>query len=392
MSDVADIFREYGDSYRGRHKLPLRILKTMTAIENCRTSRLGGHVDECDECGHISISYNSCRNRHCPKCLASAKERWLEDRMQDLLPVGYFHIVLTIPQELNPLVLRNQEEMYNILFKAGSETLLELGRDIKHLGAEIGFIAILHTWGQNLMDHPHLHCVVPGGGLSLDGERWVPTKRKDFFIHVKPLSALFMGKFLHYTQRAYREGKLKFPGEIIHLRDEIEFTRFTRNLYKKEWVVYCKPPFGGPEQVLEYIGRYTHRVAISNSRIRKIENGVVTFRWKDYKDGNRVKEMSITAEEFIRRFLMHVLPDGFVKIRHYGILSSRNKKTKLKRCRELLGCLEPLTYHKAKDTDLLCDLVETAENLCPCCGEGRMRTRRMLLPDKLSPPGGMEAA
>ena len=334
----------------------------------------------------MSISYNSCRNRHCPKCQATAREKWLEDRMKDLLPVGYFHVVLTIPQELNPLVLRNQAEMYNILFRAGSEALLELGRDIKHLGAEIGFIAILHTWGQNLMDHPHIHCVVPGGGLSLDGERWIATKKKDFFIHVNPLSSLFKGKFIHYTKKAYLDGKLKFPGAVEYLMDERVFQSFIDSFYRKNWVVYCKPPFGGPEQVMEYVGRYTHRVAISNRRILNIEQSNVTFNWRDYRDKNRLKEMTVTAEEFIRRFLMHVLPDGFVKIRHYGILSSRNKKTKLKKCKELLRCVEPIEKCKSKDNDLLLEVIEIVKNLCPCCGKGYMKTKQMLLSDKLSPP------
>lgn len=390
MIEVADIFRQYGSSYRQKHKLPAHILRTMDAIEKCRTMHLGGHVDQCDSCGHTSISYNSCRNRHCPKCQASSREKWLEDRMDDLLPVGYFHVVLTIPQELNGLVLRNQKELYSILFKSGSETLIELGKDTKHLGAEIGFIAILHTWGQNLMEHPHLHCVVPGGGLSLDGKRWIHTK-KDFFIHVDVISSLFRGKFIHYLKKSYKKDKLKFPGIIRELGNEKDFRQFTDSLYNKKWVVYCKPPFGGPEQVLKYIGRYTHRVAISNRRIIKVEDGNVTFSWRDYKDGDKVKEMTIRTEEFIRRFLLHILPDNFVKIRYYGILSSRNKNTKLKKCKDLLGCEEIMEDYKIRNRDLLANLVDTSEITCPCCGKGIMRTRQLLLPDKLFPPCNIAA-
>lgn len=385
MSEIADVFRKYGDAYCKKHRLPYHFYKVMHAIENCRTSKLGGHVDECTKCGHIKISYNSCRNRHCPKCQASAREEWVEDRIKDLLPVGYFHVVLTIPQELNPLILRNQKVMYDILFKAGSETLLILGKDMKHLGAEIGFTTILHTWGQNLMDHPHLHCIVPGGGLSLDGERWIPTKKEDFFVHVNPISSLFRDKFIVYLKKAYRNGELKFHGDIKEFENESIFYEFTQRIYRKKWVVYCKPPFGGPEEVLEYIGRYSHRVAISNSRILKVENRTVTFSWRDYKDGNKVKEMTVTAEEFIRRFLMHILPDGFVKIRHFGILSSKNKQTKLKKCKELLGNYKS-SRSKMKENDLLKELVEKPETECPCCGNGVMRTRRIIPPDKLSPP------
>jgi hypothetical protein len=306
--------------------------------------------------------------------------------MDELLPVGYFHIVLTIPQELNPLVLRNREKMYNILFKAGSETLLELGRDVKRLGANIGFIAILHTWGQNLMDHPHLHCVVTGGGLSFDGERWIHTKKKDFFVHVKVISSLFKGKFMYYLEKAYNQVELKFPGTISELGDKILFIKFKNSLYEKDWITYCKPPFGGPEQVLEYVGRYTHRVAISNRRIIKVEEGKVTFSYKDYKAGSKIKEMTVTAEEFIRRFLLHILPEGFVKIRYYGILSSRNKKGKLEKCKRILEQEGYFCESKSICKDLLLDLVEKAESQCPCCGKGIMRIRQTILPGKLSPP------
>ena len=339
MFEVADIFRRYGAEYRQFHRLPLKKLKAMNAIESCRTAELGGHVDECDSCGHLKISYNSCRNRHCPKCQGLPMAKWLLKRNQELLPVEYFHVVFTIPSELNALTLRNQVVLYNILFKAASETLLELGKDQKYLGGQLGFISILHTWGQNLLDHPHLHCVVPGGGLSVDGKRWISTQ-KGFFIPVKVLSRLFRGKFLAYLKKAYHDDKLSFPGEIHLLQFPQAFQKFLDNLYTQEWVVYCKPPFGSPKQVLNYLGRYTHRVAISNHRIVSMENGMVTFRWRDYRDGNKNKLMTVEASEFIRRFLLHILSNNFVKIRYYGFLSNSNRKTKLKRCQELLNVNE----------------------------------------------------
>lgn len=298
MIEVQDIFNQYGEAYRKNHHLPYHLLKTMSAIETCRTSKLGGHVDKCDSCGHLRISYNSCRNRHCPKCQTLAKERWLHNRKKDLLPVGYFHVVFTIPEELNFITLLNQKEMYSILFKAASETLLELGKDTKYLGAEIGFISILHTWGQNLMNHPHLHCIVPGGGLSLDGKRWINSK-KDFFIPVKVLSRKFRGKFLYYFKKSYYTKELKFTGDVKQLKEKAHFKSFIDKQYKKEWIVYCKAPFKNAVYVLEYLGRYTHRVAISNNRIVKMENGNVTFKYRDYKDNNKKKLMTITAEEFI---------------------------------------------------------------------------------------------
>lgn len=390
MSEVADIFSEYGEKYRKNHRLPLHHLKAMDAIEKCRTSRLGGHVDECDKCGNIRISYNSCRNRHCPKCQSSARERWLGDRMEELLPVGYFHVVFTIPEKLNPLVLRNTKEMYNVLFKAAAETLLELGRDRRHLGAEVGFITVLHTWGQNMMEHPHLHCIVPGGGLSFDGERWIQPRKKDFFIPVDVLSSLFKGKFLSYLTKAYEEKKLQFPGGIALWENRSEFMKYKSSLYEKKWITYCKPPFGGPEQVLEYVGRYTHRVAISNRRIVRIEHGRVTFKYKDYKDDSKPKEMTVTAEEFIRRFLLHILPDGFVKIRYYGILSGRNKKRMLGKCKEILCPEGTDPESKRRFTDHGTELEVKEAFRCPCCKCGIMRTRQILFPDKLYPPDEMD--
>jgi len=388
MIEIQDIFNQFGDEYRRNHKLPLHILKAMIAIEACRTAELGGHVDECDECGHVRISYNSCRNRHCPKCQTLAKERWLEKRKEDLLPVGYFHVVFTIPQELNYITLTNQKEMYSILFNSVSETLLELSRDEKYLGAEIGFMSILHTWGQNLMDHPHMHCIIPSGGLTFDGNRWVNSK-KDFFIPVKVLSRKFRGKFLFYLKKAYYSNALKCNPGIEELTEEHIFQSFIDKLYKKEWIVYCKPPFGSAEYVLEYLGRYTHRVAISNHRIVNLENGYVTFKWRDYKDHNKEKFMTLTVEEFIRRFFMHVLPRKFVKIRHYGILSNRNRSTKLQKCKELTGATQSKKQNsevKLNASELLLKLTGIDINICSCCGKGKMMTKEMLNRKNNSPP------
>ena len=370
MAEVAEIFNRYGKEYRSKHKLTSHMLKVMKAIEDCRTARLGGHVDECDECGHIRISYNSCRNRHCPKCQSLTKERWLIDRKNDLLPVEYFHIVFTMPDTLNPLTLRNQRELYSILFKSVAETLLELGKDPKYLGGNIGFIGILHTWGQNLMDHPHLHCIVPGGGLSLDSGHWIFSK-KGFFIPVKVLSRLFRGKFLAYLKDSYVDGKLKLCGSIKELGEKENFGVFLDSLYKREWIVYSKPSFKKPEHVLEYLGRYTHRVAITNNRILDIENGKVTFKYKDYKEDNKNKKVTLEAEEFIRRFMLHVLPPKFVKIRHYGILSNRSRKTKLKHCQELMGVSIECVKEKKGWQELLHDLTGKDPMVCPCCKIGR---------------------
>lgn len=380
MVEVADIFREFGDEYRKSRKLPLRMLKVMTAIERCRTAELGGHIDECDSCGHLKISYNSCRNRHCPKCEGLAREKWLFDRKQELLPVEYFHIVFTIPAELNPLALRNQKEIYNILFRAASKTLLELGEDPKYLGAEIGFISILHTWGQNLMDHPHLHCLVPGGGLKLESKKWVNSK-KGFLIPIKVISRLFRGKFLNELKKTHNGNKLKLEGTIASLSTKKEFQKLIDNLYQKEWVVYCKPSFRNPEHILEYLGRYTHRVAIANHRILSLVDGYVTFIYKDYKDKNRKKTMKITAQEFIRRFMLHVLPEKFVKIRYYGLLSSRSK-SKLKRCLTLLGPPRQESTIASQDTweEFLLNNHSIDSLVCSKCKQGKMQRKENLQP------------
>lgn len=388
---MADIFRFYGSSYREANSLPLYKLKAMSAIESCRTSVLGGHIDECDLCGHQRNSYNSCRNRHCPKCQSLAKEKWLTARMAYLLPIPYFHVVFTIPKSLNRLTLVNQKVVYGILFRSAKETLLELGKDPKHLGGDIGFIAVLHTWGQTLIDHPHLHCIVTGGGLSEDGKKWLSPKKaikKDFFIHVNIISDLFKKKFLAYFKEAYLLDTLKFVGEITSLGTKCEFTKLIKELYKKKWNTYCKEPFGGPEHVLKYLGGYTHRVAISNNRIIKLENDKVTFRWRDYNDNNKNKTMSLDAFEFIRRFLLHILPSGFVKIRYYGILSSRNRKTKLKKCKDILGVTvnkEITTSQPESWEDLLFKLNGIDPRICPRCKKGHMVLKEVIQPLKRAP-------
>jgi len=386
--EVADIFRQYGPDYRKTHHIPINQLRAMRAIEICRTAELGGHVDECDTCGSLRISYNSCRNRHCPKCQFLRKEKWLEARKQDLLPVQYFHVVFTIPQELNPIALRNQKVIYNTMFKSVSETLMELGKDPRHLGAQIGFINILHTWGQNMMDHPHIHCIVTGGGLSLNGNRWLSC-RKGFFIPVRVLSRLFRGKFLSYLKKGYDSRELGFHGNICQLQESEAFREFLKDLYSQEWVVYCKPPFKGPEMVLQYLGRYTHRVAIGNHRIISMKNDKVSFLWRDYSDGNRNKIMTLDTFEFIRRFLLHVLPDRFVKIRYYGLLGNRNRRAILTQCRKLPGVIGVKTTNK--------DMSETWQEFllrvcgidlmkCPFCGKGRMLRREILLPQRCNGP------
>jgi hypothetical protein len=313
-TEVADIFSQYGHDYRVSHNMPFKQLRAMGAIEACRTSRLGGHKDKCDNdgCGHIEISYNSCRNRHCPKCQFLKKEQWIEARSEDLLPIQYYHVVFTIPSELNTVALRNPKIMYDLLFRSASETLVDLGNT--RLGARIGFMGILHTWGQNLMDHPHIHCVVTGGGLSSDEQHWVACRKKYLF-PVKVMSKLFSRKFLDYFEDSYKSGKLELTGSISHLMKPHVFELLMGKLYRKKWVVYCKPPFNGIDGVFQYLSRYTHRIAISNNRILKVEDGHVTFQWRDYADNDRVKVMTLDADEFIKRFLMHVLPDRYVKIR-----------------------------------------------------------------------------
>ena len=364
MPEIQDILLQYGSEYQKKHFLNRVQLKAFSALSKCRTSALGGHTTVCEDCGHMQISYNSCRNRHCPKCQTLSKEKWIENQKYQLLNIGYFHVVMTVPNTLHGIFLQNQEKCYSILFKAVSETLKELAMDKKHLGAQIGFTSILHTWGQNLMFHPHLHCIVPGGGLNSLG-KWV-NSRKKFFIPVKVLSRKFRGKFLHYLKQAFYDGALEFYGQLKYLENPQEFENFLTPDYKKEWIVYCKPPFKTAATVVEYLGRYTHRVAISNNRILKLDDGQVSFKWKDYKDHNKWKVMTISAEEFIRRFLVHILPSGFMKIRHYGLLGNRNKTEKLKVCKVLTNT--PIREKvKVSAISLIEKILGKKAFLCPCC-------------------------
>jgi hypothetical protein len=354
----------------------------MRAIEVCRTSVLGGHVDQCDACSYQRVSYNSCRNRHCPKCQSLAKARWLEARLADLLPVEYFHVVFTLPEQLASLALQNKRVVYNILFATAAATLRTKAADPKHLGAEVGFLAVLHTWGQTLRHHPHLHCVVPGGGLSPDGRRWV-SYRQGFFLPVNVLARLFRRLFLQALARAHEHHKLTFHGTSAYLAEPLAFQRLLATLRAREWWVYAKRPFAGPEQVLAYLGRYTHRVAISNHRLLKFENGKVTFSWKDYTRGNQQRPMTLAADEFIRRFLLHVLPRGFQRIRQFGFLANRRRHN-LALCRTLLGTPASPTITNQplpRDYQSLYEIV-TGQSLkqCPACRTGTMKLTERLAP------------
>lgn len=378
--ELAGLFRRHGHAYRQAHPLPLHQLRLMRAIETCRTAALGGHVDQCGQCRHTRISYNSCRNRHCPKCQSLARARWLESRKAELLPVEYFHVVFTIPEQLAAIALHNKRTVYGILFRAVSETLLTIARDPKHLGADIGFFSILHTWGQNLLHHPHLHCVVPGGGLTPDRSRFIATK-PGFFLPVRVLSRLFRRLFLEGLRKAFLLGQLDFFGDLERLRDPAAFHRYLAPLGRSEWVVYAKPPFGGPAQVLEYLGRYTHRVAISNQRLLALSDTHVTFQWKDYRQPHAPKRMTLHAEEFIRRFLLHALPPAFQRIRHYGLLANCRRKQSLVRCRQLLAAPATALLPQPRDyRDLYQSLTAHSLNRCPRCATGVMIRIETLAP------------
>jgi hypothetical protein len=335
--EVADIIRAQGERFieRSRSWLTWTQRKVLHAIARCRTAALGGHRDRCVRCGHRAISYNSCRNRHCPKCQTGARNRWLAERSKELLPVRYIHVVFTLPHQLAPLAYQNKRILYRLLFHASAATLLEVAADPQHLSAEMGFLSVLHTWGQNLQHHPHVHCVIPAGGLSTDHTRWIQP-RYPFFLSVKVLSRVFRGKFVAGLQRAFTQGKLGFYGDHKALRDPELFRALVRSLFRQDWFVYAKPPFGGPKYVLHYLARYTHRVAISNHRLVTFQDGKVTFCWKDYAQGNKKRKMTLTADEFLRRFLLHVLPKGFVRIRFFGFLANRRRATLLPICRQLL--------------------------------------------------------
>ena len=362
---IQEILNKGWESYKNNNKVVGYKQKVVTAISNCKTGVMGAHKYICDECGYEQIAYNSCRNRHCPNCQTGKKLQWIEARKEEVLNIKYYHLVFTIPDELNVLVLQNQNKIYNILFKASSETLQELAEDKKYLGGEIGFFSILHTWGQNMMYHPHVHIVATGGGLTSYG-KWV-EKENDFFIPVKVMSRVFRGKFMSYL----KSEKLEYYGENKYLENPANYNDLIQNLYKKEWIVYCKEPFKNANCVIQYLGRYTHRVAISNERIIAVTEDDVTFKWRDYKDKNKMKEMTVKIEEFIRRFLLHILPPNFMKIRYYGILGNRNKKKKLLKCK-LLTKTKIYKNKKFPALELLKQTLGKDFNLCPHCKKGHM--------------------
>jgi len=344
----------------------------MRAIEHCRTAALGGHVERCGDCGHQRIAYNSCRNRNCPKCQGLARAQWLADRQAELLDVPYFHVVFTVPEAVAAIAFQNQTAVYDILFRAAAETLRTIAADPQHLGAEIGFLAVLHTWGQNLLHHPHLHCLVPGGGIAPDGQSWIAC-RAGFFLPVRVLSRMFRGLFLHYLEKAFAAGQLRFFSEHRHLHEPAAFRRFLAPVRDTEWVVYAKRPFAGPAQVLDYVGRYTHRVAISNNRLVSMDGDKVRFRWKDYRDGSQHKTMSLQGGEFIRRFLIHVLPDGFHRIRYFGFLGNCHRAQKLALCRRLLRMATATPADPAADYRCRYEaLTGTSLRQCPICRTGTM--------------------
>jgi hypothetical protein len=361
--EVADLIRSAGAAFieRNRQWLRWKHVKVLLAIARCRTAALGGHVDQCTRCGHrATISYNSCRNRHCPKCQTAARDRWIAARQKELLPTRYVHVVFTLPASLARLALQNKKLIYGLLLRASAETLLEVARDPRHLGAEIGFFSVLHTWNQKLSLHPHVHCVIPAGGLSLDHTHWVRSQ-KGFFLPLRVLSRVFRGKFVAGLQQAFQGGQLQFHGQLAPLAQPKTFAARLRPLFRKDWVVYAKPPFGGPEYVLQYLGRYTHRVAISNHRLVWFAEGKVTFRWRDSAHNNEQKLMTVSLDEFLRRFLLHLLPKGFVRIRNFGFLANRRRATLLPRCFQLLGA--PPDAKADQDVSSSNDLWR-----CPKCG------------------------
>ncbi len=383
---LGDIFRLHGPAYLAQcgDALSNQQKRALRDIALCRTAALGGHVNQCDECGQRTIAYCSCRNRHCPTCRSGDSAAWLERREAELLPVEYFHVVFTLPQALSPLALQNQRLVYGSLFKAASETLLQIGADAKHLGAQIGFLAVLHTWGQNLHHHPHLHCVVPGGGLAAGDARWINCRRQ-FLFPVKVLSRLFRAKFVGLLKHAFQQTQLRFHGKLRYLATTRNFSRWLNQLAQSEWVVYAKPPFGGPQQVLKYLARYTHRVAIANRRLVVLQNGLVTFRWKNYAQGNQPALMTLPATEFIRRFLLHILPRGLVRVRHFGFLANRCRRAKITLCQKLLE-RAPITPHGSNN---VCVVQRETRSLdrCPQCKVGRLRRIEIITPRAPVPSG-----
>jgi len=371
--EVADVFRAHGAAWRGANsgRVSLDQLKVMSAIETCRTASLGGHVERCEDCAHERIAYNSCRNRHCPKCQAAAARQWLEDREAELLPVPYYHVVFTLPAAIGAVAFQNKAAVYDLLFRTAAETLTTIAADPKHLGARIGLTAVLHTWGSALTHHPHVHVIVPGGGLSPDGSRWIACK-PGFFLPVRVLSRLFRRLFLEGLAALHTAGRLVFFGNLAPLTDKGAFGAALAPLRRAEWVVYAKRPFAGPKAVLAYLARYTHRVAISNSRLLALDEKGVTFKWKDYrsKGRDRLKTMTLAAHEFIRRFLLHVLPSGFHRIRHYGLLAGAGRVANIERARQLLAASENAPQPSRAEADSQADDVSFARR-CQCCG-GRM--------------------
>jgi hypothetical protein len=363
--EVADIIRHAGSSFveRNQSHLAWPHLKVLQAIKNCRTAALGGHLDQCSRCSHRAIFFHSCRNRHCPKCQTYARDRWLAARSQELLPVEYFHVVFTLPHALSALILQNKRLLYDLLFRASAETLLEVAADPKHLGAQIGFLSVLHTWGQTLQHHPHIHCVIPAGGLAPDHSHWVSPQRRGFFLPVRILSRVFRGKFCDGLKRLFRLHELQFHGALRNLGGAKLFRSFLRSLFRQDWIVYAKRPFAGPEHVLHYLARYTHRVAISDHRLLSFVDGNVTFRWKDYAHRNKQRKMTLTAHEFLRRFLLHVLPRGFVRIRHFGFLANRDRQEHVFFCRQFLIADAPTcSSPPVNEPDV------RAHGCCPLCG------------------------
>jgi Putative transposase/Transposase zinc-binding domain len=371
--EVADIVRTYGTTFVKQHRrwLTALHLKVLRAIVACRTAALGGHIEQCDSCGQRAISYNSCLNRHCPKCQAAARQTWLAERSAELLPVPYYHVVFTLPHVLAPLALQNKALVYALLFRAVAETLLQIAADPQHLGAKIGFMAVLHTWGQTLLHHPHVHCVVPAGGLSPDHRRWIPCGAK-FFLPVHVLRVVFRGKFLQALDRAFKKHKLTLAGQLTPLQSPPNFAALLRTAAQPNWVVYAKRPFAGPAQVLTYLSRYTHRIAIANSRLVAMANGSVTFRWRDYAHQHQTRTMTLEANEFLRRFLLHVLPASFVRIRYFGLLANRHRAQLLALCRSHLQTSPPPAITGA------------IGHLCQHCRHGMMRVVEILSPTQVS--------
>jgi Putative transposase/Transposase zinc-binding domain len=382
--ELADIFRQHGPAYRQTHSLPWHQQRLMQAIESCRTPLLGGVVEWCDHCQYTHTRYRSCRNRHCPKCQGQAREKWLKARQAELLPIDYFHVVFTLPEPIAAIAFYNKEVVFDLLFRATAETLLTLAR--RRLGVEIGFFAVLHSWGQNLHFHPHLHCVVPAGGLSADHDRWIRGRRR-FLLPVRVLSSLFRRRMLQALQKAHAAGQLRFFGDLEPLRHPPTFAGYLAPLQKSKWVVYAKPPFGGPRHVLQYLGRYTHRVAISNRRLLALEDGRVSFAWKDYREQQQQKVMTVSAEEFIRRFLQHALPPGFQRIRYYGFLANCHRAAKLDLCRRLLAMpCEQLLPGPADCHNFSAAFTGPSLRLCPQCGIGILASIQVLWPCHGPPP------